>query len=71
MRLCGYNEFNLAGAIPIMTLSEDEVALLKAILIALRGIKVGDIDKALVILAKHSKPDRYEKQHDSFPPVQS
>lgn len=42
----------------MVTLSEDEVALIKSILIALRGIKVGDIDKALVILAKHSKTDR-------------
>jgi hypothetical protein len=33
-------------------LSDDEIALLKAILTALRGIKVRDIDKALVILSK-------------------
>ena len=36
----------------MITLSNDEVALLKAILTALRGIKVRDIDKALVILSK-------------------
>lgn len=36
----------------MVTLSNDEVALLKAILTALRSIKVRDIDKALVILSK-------------------
>jgi hypothetical protein len=35
-----------------MVLSDDEVALIKAILTALRGIKIRDIDKALVILSK-------------------
>lgn len=34
------------------TLSDDELALIKSILIALRGIKVRDIDKALVVLSK-------------------
>ena len=34
------------------TLTDDEVVLLRSLLIALRGIKVRDIDKALVILAK-------------------
>jgi hypothetical protein len=36
----------------MITLSPDEVALIKSILTALRGIKVRDIDKALVILSK-------------------
>lgn len=36
----------------MITLSDDEVALLKAILTALRGIKVRDIDRAMVILSK-------------------
>lgn len=36
----------------MVTLSSDEVALLKSILTALRGIKVRDIDKALLILSK-------------------
>lgn len=36
------------------TLSPDEVALIKSLLTALRGIKVRDIDKALIILNKHS-----------------
>ena len=35
-----------------MVLSDDEAALIKAILIALRGIKIRDVDKALVILSK-------------------
>ena len=35
-----------------VTLSDDEVAILKAILTALRGIKIRDIDQALVILSK-------------------
>jgi hypothetical protein len=39
----------------MVTLSNDEVALLKAILTALRGIKVRDIDKALVILNKSDR----------------
>lgn len=38
--------------LPMITLTDDEVALLKAVLTALRGIKVRDIDKALVILSK-------------------
>jgi len=36
----------------MITLSDDEVALLRSLLTALRGIKVREIDKALVILAK-------------------
>ena len=36
----------------MVTLSDDEVVLLKSILTALRSIKVRDIDKALVILSK-------------------
>jgi large exoprotein involved in heme utilization and adhesion len=40
------------GVSNMITLSPDEAALIKAILTALRGIKVRDIDKALVILAK-------------------
>lgn len=36
----------------MVTLSEDEVVMLKAILTALRAIKVREIDKALVILSK-------------------
>lgn len=42
----------------MVTLSDDEVALLKSILIALRSIKVGEIDRALVILSKNDKRDR-------------
>ncbi len=36
----------------MITLSPDEVALLRSILTVLRSIKVRDIDKALVILSK-------------------
>jgi hypothetical protein len=36
----------------MITLSPDEATLIKSILTALRGIKVRDIDKALVILSK-------------------
>jgi len=36
----------------MITLTTDEVVLIKTILTALRGIKVRDIDKALVILNK-------------------
>jgi hypothetical protein len=39
----------------MLTLSGDEVALIKSILIALRAIKIRDIDKAMVILAKGSR----------------
>jgi hypothetical protein len=35
-----------------MVLTDDEVALIRSILTALRAIKVRDIDKALVILSK-------------------
>lgn len=38
-----------------MVLSEDEVALIRSILTALRGIKIRDIDKALVILSKRER----------------
>lgn len=34
------------------TLTDDEVALLKALLTAFRSIKIRDIDKALVVLSK-------------------
>lgn len=40
------------GVLSMITLSADEVALLRSILTALRAIKVRDIDKALVILSK-------------------
>jgi hypothetical protein len=36
----------------MITLSSDEVALLKSLLIALCGIKTRDVDKALMILSK-------------------
>lgn len=36
----------------MVTLSDDEGDLIRSLLTALRGIKVRDVDKALVILAK-------------------
>jgi hypothetical protein len=42
----------------MVTLSDDEVALIRSILIALRSIKVRDIDKALVILSKSDKGEK-------------
>lgn len=36
----------------MVTLSEDEIALIRSLLTALRAIKIRDIDKALAILAK-------------------
>ncbi|HEY9644617.1 MAG TPA: hypothetical protein V6C57_29240 [Coleofasciculaceae cyanobacterium] len=36
----------------MIMLSDDEVALIRSILTALRGIKIRDIDKALVVLSK-------------------
>jgi len=36
----------------MITLTDDEVALIRSLLTALRGIKVRDIDKALVVLSK-------------------
>ncbi|MEL7036809.1 MAG: hypothetical protein AAFO04_14475 [Cyanobacteria bacterium J06592_8] len=36
----------------MVTLTDDEVALIKSVLIALRQIKVRDIDRALVMLSK-------------------
>ena len=43
----------------MLTISDDEAALIKSILITLRGIKVRDMDKALVIL---SKAERLSKE---------
>ncbi len=37
----------------MITLSDDEVALIRSLLTSLRSIKVRDIDKALVILARN------------------
>jgi hypothetical protein len=46
----------------MITLTDDEVVLIKSLLIALRGIKTRDLDKALVILSKrgrHSQKDNH------------
>jgi hypothetical protein len=45
---CGRDEF-------MITLSDDEVVLIRSLLTALRAIKVRDIDKALVILSKNDR----------------
>lgn len=52
----------------MVALSDDEVALLRSLLTALRGIKVRDIDKALVILSKNSSESRnlQENSHAGF-----
>ncbi|WP_416673763.1 hypothetical protein [Egbenema bharatensis] len=39
----------------MITLTDDEVVLLRSLLTALRAIKVRDIDKALVILSKQKQ----------------
>ncbi len=40
------------GISPMITLTDDEIVLIRSLLTALRTIKVRDIDKALVILSK-------------------
>ncbi|NJM60351.1 MAG: hypothetical protein HC849_09405 [Oscillatoriales cyanobacterium RU_3_3] len=45
----------------MVTLSDDEVALIRSLLTALRGIKVRDIDKALVILSKGKLAERNDR----------
>lgn len=44
----------------MITLTDDEVALIKSLLIALRSIKTKDLDKALVILSKRSHHSQEE-----------
>jgi len=54
----------------MITLTTDEVVLIKAILMALRGIKVRDIDRALVILSKNDS-SRVEGAEQSSPSEQA
>ena len=42
----------------VITLTPDEVTLIKSVLTALRGIKVRDIDRALLILSKNDRSRR-------------
>ncbi|ASC70347.1 hypothetical protein XM38_012850 [Halomicronema hongdechloris C2206] len=42
----------------MITLTSDEVVLIKTILTALRGIKVRDIDRALLTLSKNDSSRR-------------
>ena len=46
----------------MVTLTDDEVALIKSIVIALRKIKVRDIDRALVTLSKGETANTVEKR---------
>ncbi|MFE4108705.1 hypothetical protein [Almyronema epifaneia] len=39
----------------MITLTADEVTLIKSLLTAFRGIKVRDIDRALLILSKYDR----------------
>ena len=50
--------FAFRDILVMVVLSDDEVALIRSLLIALRGIKVRDIDKALVILSKGDRGGR-------------
>jgi hypothetical protein len=45
------------------TFTNDEVALIKSLLIALRGIKTRDLDKALAILSKGDRLRRGTVSH--------
>ncbi|WP_413166965.1 hypothetical protein ACL6C3_09720 [Capilliphycus salinus ALCB114379] len=46
----------------MVTLTDDEVALIKSILIAVRKIKVRDIDQALVMLSKGETAKTIQKR---------
>ena len=52
----------------MITLTDDEIALIRSLLTALRTIKVRDIDKALVILSKGDRPGRYREGRPSIRP---
>ncbi len=49
----------------MINLSDDEVALIKSLLIAIRTIKSRDIDKAIVML---SQGERRWRRHDEDSP---
>ena len=51
--------FNSSWSLKMITLTDDEVALVRSILTSLRAIKVRDIDKALVILSKTNHSENY------------
>ncbi|MBD2464902.1 hypothetical protein H6G89_28260 [Oscillatoria sp. FACHB-1407] len=46
------------------TLTDDEIALIKSLLIALRGIKTQDLDKALAILSKENRLKPLARRED-------
>ncbi len=55
-RLSPYGAWLMSyGVFCMITLTDDEVVLIKSLLIALRCIKTKDLDKALVILSKRSR----------------
>lgn len=49
----------------MITLTPDEVTLLKSVLTALRGIKVRDIDKSLLILSKRNPSQPGDTQSET------
>ncbi len=51
----------------MITLSDDEVALLRSLLTSIRSIKVRDIDKALVILSKAERLANKSQQPEDQP----
>ncbi len=52
----------------MITLSDDEVALIRSLLTSIRSIKVRDIDKALVILSKAERlSSRSSQQQEDQP----
>jgi hypothetical protein len=51
----------------MITLTPDEVTLIKSVLTALRGIKVRDIDRALLVLSKRDIPNG-EASDRTLPP---
>jgi hypothetical protein len=51
----------------MITLSDDEVALIRSLLTSIRSIKVRDIDKALVILSKAERLANTRSQQEDQP----
>lgn len=50
----------------MVTLSDDEVALIRSLLTALRAIKIRDVDKALAVLAKAGKRRIWLRREKAF-----
>jgi len=64
-----FTESGLAsyGVSTMITLSDDEVALIRSLLTSIRSIKVRDIDKALVILSKAERLANTRSQQEDQP----